>query len=132
VSFPFANLVRLGVNLADKFTENVQPVIKLEQWIGQDKFGKITYAAPTFPRCVIDSRQRMIVSTSGQMITVMSTLTFTTLPVSNGAIGRREPIDTRDKITLPDGFTGPIISVNGPLDPATNKGFILEVQLGAR
>lgn len=107
-------------------------MITHEAWIGQDKFGKPTYASATNPRCVVSNKLRTIVSTSGQLITAMSTLTFTTLPLSNGATGRREPIDPRDRITLSDEFTGPIVYVGGPIDPETGKGYILSVALGAR
>jgi len=132
MSFPFSSLIRLGVTLADSFTEDGQATITHEAWIGQDRFGKPTYATATNPRCVISNKLRTIVSTSGQLITTVSTLTFTTLPAANGALGRREPIDPRDRITLPDGFSGPIVYSGAPIDPTTGKGYILSVALGAR
>jgi len=132
MSFPFSKFVRLGVKLADQFTSDGQSVITHEAWIGQDKFGKATYAAPTHPRCVIDSRQRIIVTTGGQNLTVMATLTFTSPVEPNGTPGRREPIDPRDRITLPNGFTGPIIDASAPIDPKTGMGYIQQIMLGAR
>lgn len=132
LAFPFSSFVRLGVKLADSFTKDGQATITHEAYIGQDKFGKPIYATATHPRCVVSYKTRMIMSTSGQLITAISTLTFTTLPASNGASGRREPVDPRDRITLPDGFTGPIVYISGPLDPETGKGYILSVALGAR
>jgi len=132
MAFPFSNLVRLGVGLADSFTADTQANIVHEAWIGQDKFGKSEYAEPTHPRCVISNKTKMIVSATGQLVTAASTLTFTTLPESNGAPGRREPIDPRDRITLPTGFTGPIVFVGGPVDPTTNEGYVLSVSLGMR
>lgn len=134
MSFPFSKFARRGVKLVDQFTQDGQVEITHEAWIAQDKFGKPQYAAPTdpAPRCVIDSRQRVVVTTGGQAITIMSTLTFTSPTASNGAPGRREPIDPRDKITLPNGFTGPIIDSAAPIDPKTNMGYIQQIMLGAR
>lgn len=135
MSFPFSSLIRLGVTLADSFTEDGQAMIIHEAWIGEDKFHKEIYAAPTnpAPRCVVASKLRTIVGGQGQIITSLATLTFTTLPASNGTISRRsEPFDPRDRITLPNGFSGPIVYIGGPLDPETDKGYILSVALGAR
>jgi hypothetical protein len=39
-------------------------------------------------------------------------------------------LDVRDKIVLPDGLTGPIIKVNGVVDPDTDEIYALEVMLG--
>lgn len=132
MSFPFSKLVRLSVKLADKFTRDGQSDVTHEAWIGEDKFHKAAYAAPVTLRCVVDSRQRMIITNTGQAITVMSTLTFTSPIKENGASGRREPIDPRDKMTLPDGFTGPIIDTGAPIDPKTRQGYITQIMLGAR
>lgn len=132
MSFPFSKFIRRGVKLVDKFTLDGQAQITHEAWIAQDKFGKATYALPVTLRCVIDSRQRIIITTGGQTITVMSTLTFTSPIAPNGAFGRREPIDPRDKITLPNGFTGPIIDTSAPIDPKTGAGYIQQIMLGTR
>lgn len=132
MSFPFSNFIRLGAKLADQFTRDGQSEVTHEAWIGQDKFGKETYAAPVTLRGAIDSRQRLIVTTGGKTITIMSTITFTQAIAPNGAAGRREPIDPRDRITLPNGFSGPIIDTGAPIDPKTGMGYIQQVMLGAR
>lgn len=132
MAFPFSSLVRLGVKLADQFTEDGQSTITHEAWIGQDKFGKPTYAFATHPRCVVTQKVRTVVNSSGELKMSAATLTFTTLPLSNGAAGRQEPIDPNDRIMLSNGFTSPIVFIGGPEDPTTGKGYILSVALGAR
>ena len=133
MSFPLDQFARLAVDIGEQFSETVQSTIMHRAWVGKDLHGNPTWAAPVSLKCIIDNKQRVIVSPAGQLTTVMATLTFTIMPASNGAAGRREPIDPQDIIALPDGFSGPIVSVNsGTVDPSTGKGFILEVSLGAR
>jgi hypothetical protein len=43
---------------------------------------------------------------------------------------RRNPVDERDKIILPDGSTGPILKVKGFVDSETNLRFYSEIWLG--
>lgn len=134
MSFPFSKFVRLGVKFVDQFTADGQSEFTHEAWIAQDKFGKPTYAAPTnpAPRGVIDSRQRIMITATGQAITIMSTITITSPIAPNGATGRREPIDPRDRITLSNGFSGPIIDTSAPIDPKKGTGYIQQIMLGAR
>jgi hypothetical protein len=49
---------------------------------------------------------------------------------ANGAPNRDEPVDPRDKFVLPDGTSGPIVDVNGLLDPSTGRPYLYEVALG--
>lgn len=141
MAFPFSSLIRLGVRLADTFTENGQTTISHEAWIGQDKFGTKRYAPATHPRCVVTQKLRTVVGSNGQIKMSAATMTFTTLPPANGtitdsitgvALNRQEPIDPADRITLSNGFTSPIVFIGGPEDPTTGQGYILSVMLGAR
>jgi hypothetical protein len=50
---------------------------------------------------------------------------------ANGTTGRREPIDPRDRLTLPDGAVGNILAVEGLGDPDTNHNYFYQVYLGA-
>lgn len=141
MAFPFSNLIRLGVKLADQFTEDGQSAITHEAWIGQSKTGTKVYAPPTHPRCVVTQKLRTIVTTSGQIKMSAATMTFTQLPAANGTINdavigtplnRQEPIDPNDRITLSNGFTSPIVFIGGPQDPQTGEGYVLSVMLGVR
>jgi hypothetical protein len=128
-----ATVIRKGVSIADKVTKSVQGNMILEAWIGQSITGLATYASPITVKCIEDDTQKTITIASGQVITVMSTLTILEAIPSNGASGRHEPIDTRDKITTPSGFVGKVIETPGSVvDPGTGKGFIQSIMLGAR
>ena len=73
----------------------------------------------------------MLVRTStGADVVVRASVTFLTPLTANGAETRTEPIDPRDKIILPDGTTGPIVNISGPVDPDTGAPFLFEVLLG--
>jgi hypothetical protein len=80
---------------------------------------------------VVDLTRKQRTLTSGRVITVIATLTIVGDVTPNGTTGRKEPIDPRDRITLPDGTTGPIIDAPGAVvDPGTGRGFIHEIMLG--
>lgn len=129
--FP-AELLRSGVKTAHGLTKGVQSQVTHYPWISQSVHGDDTYDTPVTLTCVVDRTNR-IVYQGGQQVTVTATLTFVGDVQPNGAPGRREPIDPRDKIVLPDGFTGPIVSTpDGVTDPGTGRGFIQSVMLGTR
>lgn len=129
--FP-APILRLGIKIADSLTKGVQSYAVLEPWLEQSVHGDDVYGLPVPIQCIVDRTNKMI-EHGGEQITVGATLTVIGDIQPNGATGRREPIDPRDRITLPDGFTGPVISSpNSVIDPSTNRGFIHEIMLGMR
>lgn len=128
-----ASIIRKGVSIADKVTKSVQGDMILEQWVGQNVTGKPTYASPLEIKCIEDDTQKTIITASGQVVTVMSSLTILQAIPSNGTAGRHEPIDPRDKIITPSGFVGKVIvTPDSVVDPSTGKGFIQSIMLGAR
>lgn len=128
------SLVSDLIGLASEITKDfdLQAKAKIERWISSSETGKYTYSIPIFIDCIEDSKQRIITTSTGQPITIMSSLTFLDPIPSQGASGRREPIDPRDRITAPSGFSGPIVDVGGTINPETGRGFITEVMLGRR
>jgi|ERR1700674_1465570 len=137
MAFP-VELLRLGVGIASHLTAGVQQPVTIEPWIGQTAHGP-SYGAPvTFdgqssghPMPLVDltTKQRVV---KGQWINVAGTLTFLGDVAPNGAPGRLEPIDTRDRITLADGTRWPIVQSGGFNDPGTGRPLAPEVWLGAR
>lgn len=125
------DIVRAGVALADSITTTLQVAVSHEAWTGQDAFGEATYAAATFPLAIVEQKVSQVRSRlTGQMIMTKAKVSFLRPIAPNGAAGRAEPVDTRDRITLPDGFTGPIVAVNSLTDPTTSRGYLTEVYLG--
>lgn len=128
MAFP-AEIIRSAVKTANTLTKGVQSTVRLEQFKSQAGDGAKIYASAVTVRAVVDRKryQRFI---GGRVVTVIAKLTILDTVPSQGTVGRQEPIDPRDKITLPDGVTGPIVSVGAVDDPGTGKGFIQSVTLG--
>jgi hypothetical protein len=126
-------LLRKGVALADKITggsDGVQDDVTLYPWTGTGTYGEPTYGAGVPISAFIEDRMVTRNEAGGDEISSRTVLTIMRPITPNGATGRREPLDTRDKIVLPDGSTGPILAVNGPNDPTTHAPFVYEVILG--
>lgn len=126
-----ADILRNGVALANTLTESVQGTCRLEAWIAQDGKGKSTYASSVNFKAVVDYTRKQRWSADGRTIVGVATLTVLTPVTPNGAAGRREPIDPRDRITLPDGMKVVILETPGAvLDPPAGRPFIHEIFVG--
>ncbi|HUW56687.1 MAG TPA: hypothetical protein VMZ92_08635 [Planctomycetota bacterium] len=121
------DIVRNAVAIANKVTAPLQTTVTHEAWIGADKYGK-----PQFDLAVIRPAliERKTAAVGGSQITQNATVYFLSPVEEHGADDRQEPLDPRDRITLPDGWTGPIVNVEGLIDPATNLPYLYTVALG--
>ena len=134
----FSSLLRdVGLPIIDNLTGSLQGVITIEPWIGTDDYSKPTYGTAVNVDAIIEDASHLrrvgrskedIVD--GQESQVKTVLTIPRPLSSNGAAGRREPIDPRDRVTLPGGVTGPILNVDGVIDPLTGKPYMFTVELG--
>lgn len=127
----FDGLVRGAVALANNLTGSLQSSVSHEAWTGQDAFGEATYAAPVTRQAIVEQRIAQFRSQpSGEMVTTTAKVTFLKPITPNGAAGRNEPVDSRDRITLQDGATGPLVNISNFIDPTTGRGYLTEVWLG--
>lgn len=127
----FDDLIRNGVALAHNLTTSLQVRVTHAAWIGQAPHGTgAYYAAPVSRLVLFEQKMRQLQTKTGQTVTSRGKLTFLEPVPPNGTPGRVEPVDTRDKIILPDGTTGPIIDREGLMDPDTSSPYVLEVYLG--
>lgn len=126
----FADIVRMGVALADSLTITLQAKVKHEAWIGTDGFSGDIFADPVFRDAIIENKQRLVRGLDGEE--VVSTHTISILrPIDPRDIeGRQEPIDARDRFTLPDGSTGKVLNVGGLIDPDIGASYFHQVWLG--
>lgn len=131
------DVIRNGVKVASKITESVKAPVIHRAWIGQDGFGKSTYAAPVTLRAIVDRTRRQKYTATGKVAFVIATLTFVDPIPANGTVvtpaqggPRQEPIDPRDIIILSDGTTGPIVQEGGIEDAATTRPFVNQILLG--
>jgi hypothetical protein len=135
MSFP-AEILESGISIARGLTSGVQETCILEQVTGSSPSGDLEYADPIEFHPIVDYtnkvsiRNAQIVSISATL-TVLESISFNTAAVIDPP--RKNPIDLRDRITLPDGSTGPIISVPGSVsNPRTGTGFIQVIEIGTR
>ena len=125
-------ILRKGVALANTLTAALQDTVKHEAWIGHDGFAKPTYDPSSINRqAIVEMDQRLIRLADGQEVQQRARVTVIGPITGNGANGRKEPVDPRDRITLPDGTTGPILDVKGVSDPSTGAPYAYTIILGA-
>lgn len=134
MAFP-AELLEVGIDIANSLTSGVQSICILEQFIGSGPSGDFTYASPVEVSAVVDYTNKVSIR-GGQIVTVSATVTVLERIEPNLTVTdppRKNPIDPRDKLTLPDGSTGSIISVPGAVNnPKTGTGFIQVLEIGPR
>lgn len=123
-------IVRAGLATAKKITADLQVDVTHAAWTGVDGYALPTFASAITRKAIVERRQRIIRTTSGETVMSRATVLFLEPIKKNGASGRTEPIDPRDVITLPDGTTGPIVDVNGLMDPTTDRPYYAEVFIG--
>lgn len=116
----FDDIIRSGVALANSMTASLQPTVQHYVRTGQDGYGKPTYAAPVNVPAVVDKDERYVQNAQGQTVLTRHRVTFV----------RPIIIKSTDKLVLPDGSTGPILSIGGVVDPDTDRPFSSEVLLG--
>ncbi len=123
--------IKKGIALANRLTADLQVTVYHSAWIGTDDvYGQPVYADPVPRQALVENRQRTFRTDAGQEILQRAMVTFLAPISANGAAGRREPIDIRDKIVLNTGYTGPIKYVDGLENADANSPYMLEVILG--
>ncbi len=141
MAFP-GNILETGVKIVDRAIPGLKAVCTLKQFIGSDANGDVLLTDglegrpnPITFKSVVDYTNKVTIR-NAQMVSISATLTITeTIPFNNTLTDppRRNPIDPRDEIILPDGTSGPIISAPGSvLNPRTGTGFIQVVEMGPR
>lgn len=125
-----ADLIRDVIAVANDVTTTLQGTVTLTPYLGQDRFGTESWGAPVSYKAIIVRESRMRFVDETRMALVKAYVAFLQPITPNGTAGRQEPIDPKDKITLPDGFTAPIVETSGLLNPDTNRGYYAEVWMG--
>jgi len=122
-------VIRSGVKVADKVTKDLQPSVSYERFTGQDGFGDKTYAAAVDLKAIVDWKQTQVRTTTGLLTVSRAAVTFLDIDALVAATGGAG-IGDDDKITLPDGTTGPILDMAGFIDAVTGIPVATEVFLG--
>jgi hypothetical protein len=123
----FNKLIQDGIALADKLTggpnaavPDLQEEIIVERYAGKDKFGKVSYAAPTPMLALVDRKQQLVRTLGGDEAMTGAVLYFL----------REVTFHELDKITLKNGHTGPILNFGGFDDASTGNPYQTTVYLG--
>ena len=127
-----ADVIRSSVEVAKSATAAAQADIALAAWTGQATSGaKPTYAAGVTLPAIIEQGPVAFRNALGETVTVKAVINILQPVAANGAANREEPIDLRDKITLPNGTVGsPIMGASGLVDPSTGVPYSYSVGLG--
>lgn len=115
------DVVRAGIKTADALTKDLQAIVTYEEYLSTNGAGKKLYAAPRQVPAIVDWKQKQVRTTTGA------------LSVSRASVLFLDPtiiLDEQDKITLPDGSTGPIIDMGGFIDRGTGHPVATEAFLG--
>ena len=113
-------IIRSAITTAKTVTADLQASVTHEAYSGLDAYAKPTYSSGVTRKALVESKQRLIRTDDGREVLSQTKVTFLS-PVS---------LSTKDRITLPDGTTGPILTVEGMVDPSTSAPYLLEVWLG--
>jgi hypothetical protein len=125
-----ADVVRSGIALANNLTGSFQVSVNHYAWISDNEAGEPQFAAPIIRQALHERKQRLIKTADSRELVSTSQLTIIGPVGENGAEGRREPIDSRDKIVFFSGESGKILNINGLDDPSTGRPYMYEVSLG--
>lgn len=126
-----SKLITSVVKIADGITASLQSTVTYEAWIGDGTtFSEPLYDTAIEMQAIVEILDKQVRSESGDDILLKASVTFLRPIAPNGADSRREPVDVRDRITLPNGYTGPIRFVSGLDNPDINGMYMVEVILG--
>ena len=124
------DIVRSAVATAKSITSSLQVTIKHEPWVDSNDSGAPLFGTPYNRQALVERVSRLVRDEDDNEVMSQTKVTLLGPVDPHGAGNRREPIDPRDRITLPGNITGPILSVNGLIDPNTDAPYLYEVWLG--
>jgi hypothetical protein len=116
------DLAHSMIEFADNFTQaqGVQATVQHESFISGGGAGSSTHMPPVARPAIVEYKQREVRTSSGEVAMSASTVTFLDPTVE---------VDINDRITLPNGESGPILALGAFVD-STQKPILTEVYLG--
>jgi hypothetical protein len=123
------DVVRSGVAIANSVTNSgdLQASVMHEHYTESAQLaankgvGKRTLDAAVSRPALVQKKQQMVRTASGELVQSKASVVFLDPAVL---------VTLFDKITLPDGTTGPILSIEGFVDKRTGQPILTEVYLG--
>jgi hypothetical protein len=110
-----------GYAIANAQTKDLQALVLLEAWIGQGATGQPIYAAPVAYPALVQWTTKGSRNDQGELVMSLATVDVLGPIAGTFAAGRKNPVDPRDRLTLPGGEWAPITADNGLTDPQTGE-----------
>lgn len=124
------DVVRSGVAIADGITKPLQPTVTFERMVlSGDGYGTKTYPVSVPLTAIVDWKSMQLRTPSGVLDVIRPHIMFLNIGDIVAATGGAG-ISEEDKITLPDGTTGPILNMRGFMDAGTGHPIATELDLG--
>jgi len=116
------DVVRRNVAVADRLTTTLQSTVTHYAFSSETDEGVRAYDPTTGTKrlAVVRFQQRKFRTVAGEEVVSRAKVLFV----------RPLTIDARDKIVLPDGTTGPILDMQGTVDPETGEPYATTIWLG--
>lgn len=121
--------LRLGINRADKTLKSLQSVVRYQRYVSANGQGDVTYASSVDIRAHVDWTRKQVRTKTGELSLSRAVITILDIASVVAATSGRG-FDDKDKFTLPDGTTGPILALQGYIDAGTTHPISTEVMLG--
>jgi len=122
-------IVRSGVKIANKLTLDLQAEVTFERYLSSDGAGGSTYSSPVSLRAIVEDKQQVVRTLSGELSQSRTSITFldtVALLIATGGNGVQES----DRLTLSNGETGSILAIGGFIDAGTGIPVATEIFLG--
>ncbi len=124
------DVIASAVSIAKSVTADLQANVTFEAWTGQTSQGMPTFASSVTLPALIEGSRRVIRMPDGDEAFASHKLTILQPVTDTGSANRREPVDVRDKFTLPDGRDVQVLRVDGLERKSTTGPFMLEIWCG--
>lgn len=114
--------IRKLVGVANSLTSDMQPTVIHESYTGETGSGDHTFAAPVHRPAIVNWERRQVRTAEGELTVSRASVTFLDPTVI---------VNDQDRITLPDGTTGPILDMSGPyVESSATLPVLTQVFLG--
>lgn len=124
-------ITSLLTGVAQPLLKSMLEEVLIYPWIGDDGFGNTHQQTPNKYKGLVEyDHTNMKQDTGGELKIKARILILQKIKVPAGVSGRTGEVDERDRVVLKDGTSGPIISVPGLKNPATNLRYFADIVLG--
>jgi hypothetical protein len=123
--------IKQGIATARSVTLSLQNDVTITPWTGHDRTGAPSYGTAASFKALVEWKQKVFRALDGTDLVGETKVTILQPITANGAAGRVEPVDPRDKLTLGSGVVaGKILKVEGLVDPTIDYPYMFEIWVG--